>query len=69
MGLIHQLFRSRDSEAVRETAYTNEKPSSETPVVADGGESGGRYTYRPGGGEGVKPTRETSFPREARRRT
>ena len=70
MSLINQLFKGRD--AVRETDYTKMEPSLKTPQVADdgGGDGGNRsYTYRPGGGEGVKPTRETSFPREARRRT
>lgn len=70
MGLIYQFFKGRESDAVRHTAYPKETPPQETPVVSDGGEngaSGGPYTYRPGGGEGVKPTRETSFPREGRR--
>ncbi len=69
MGLIDQFYKSREGDVVRQTAYPKEASPQETPLVADDDSraSEGPYTYRPGGGEEVKPTRGTSFPRAGRR--
>ena len=72
MNLINQFFRGRERERERKTDYTKRESSLEVPLVADdGGEEGGEegeddrdrgsrsYTYRPNGGEGVRPTSRT----------
>lgn len=61
MGLINQLFKGRERDAVQKTDYTKvEPPPLETPVVADGDGGSCSYTYRPNDGEGVKPTAKTT---------
>lgn len=64
MNLINQFFRGRERE--RKADYTKRESSLEVPLVADdGGEEGEddhgsrSYTYRPNGGEGVRPTSRT----------